>query len=182
MTRGRTARCASLAALFAVSLTAAAPERAGADEPDLKLQDLKGHQVRLRDLRGSLLVLHFWATWCPPCGAEMPLLAAAHERYGPRGVAFLAASLDDRSTRKAVPAFVARQHLDLLPVYLGATADDLAAFDLGIAIPATAFIDRDGRVVARILGQVRDGEIAERLEWLLGDRSGPPPPALVTHL
>ena len=53
---------------------------------------------------------------------------------------------------------------------------------LGEAIPATAFLDADGHVVARILGEIRQEELRERLEWLSGDRSGAAPAELVTHL
>ena len=60
------------------------------------------------------------------------------------------------------------------PVWYGATADDLDKLKLGNAAPATAFLDAEGRVVARILGQARPEEVKERLDWLTGDQSARP--------
>ena len=74
------------------------------------------------------------------------------------------------------------EHKIGFPVWYGASADDLDKLKLGIAVPDTAFIDAEGHIVARILGQARAEEVKERLEWLTGDKSGAPPQALVKHL
>jgi thiol-disulfide isomerase/thioredoxin len=148
---------------------------------DLSLQDSSGHKVKLRDLRGKPVVLNFWATWCVPCKAEMPMLVEMEKQYAARGVQFVGASLDEAKTRAKVPGFVADYRVEF-PVWIGATADDLDRLHLGNAVPATAFLDAEGHVVARILGQARPEEVKERLEWLTGDRSGPSPAALVKHL
>jgi hypothetical protein len=89
--------------------------------------------------------------------------------------------MDDAKTRDRVPGFV-REHRITFPIWYGATADDLDELKLVNAVPATAFVDAEGRVVARIQGQARPEEVKERLEWLLGNRVGPPPPPLVKHL
>jgi thiol-disulfide isomerase/thioredoxin len=155
---------------------------AAADLPkaELALKDSSGRKVRLRDLRGKPVVLNFWATWCGPCKAEMPLLVDLEKQYGTRGVVFVAASLDDAKTEPNIAGFVAEHHIDF-QIWYGATADDLDQLKLGPAVPATAFLDAEGHVVARILGQARPEELKERLEWLTGDRSAPPPP-VVKHL
>jgi thiol-disulfide isomerase/thioredoxin len=154
-----------------------------ADPPkcDLVLKDANGHKVRVRDLRGKVVVLNFWATWCGPCNAEMPMIAEFEKQYAGRGAVFIGASMDDAKTRDRVPDFV-REHNISFPIWYGATADDLDELKLGTAVPATAFVDSEGRIVARIQGQARPEEIKERLEWLLGDRAGPPPAPLVKHL
>jgi len=148
---------------------------------ELTLKDAAGHKVRLRDYRGKVVVLNFWATWCKPCNAEMPLLVQAEKQYAPRGVVFIAASLDDRKTKDNVPGFLARYHVEF-PVWYGASADDLDKLSMGPAVPATAFLDPEGRIVARIEGQMRPGEIQQRLDWLTGASHGPAPQALVRHL
>jgi thiol-disulfide isomerase/thioredoxin len=170
---------AFLLALGAFSGAAAADRSKPAD------LTLTGHEsggrVRLRDHQGKIVVLNFWATWCVPCNSEMPLLVAAEKDYASRGVVFIGASLDDRKTAKGIPGFLAKYRIDF-PVWTGATADDLAKLRMGEAVPATAFIDRDGVIVARVSGQLRDSELKERLDWLLGDRAGPAPQPFVSHL
>jgi thiol-disulfide isomerase/thioredoxin len=148
---------------------------------NLTLKDGSGHKVRLSDLRGKPVVLNFWATWCEPCNAEMPMLVDFEKQYAPRGVVFIGASLDDAKTRDRIPAFLSEHHVGF-PVWHGATADDLDELKLGGAVPATAFIDAEGRIVARILGQARLEEVKERLDWLIGDHLGAAPAALVKHL
>ena len=154
-----------------------------ADAPttDLALKDAGGRKVRLRDLRGKVVLLNFWATWCGPCNAEMPALVDLEKQYADRGVAFIGASLDDEKSTPKIPAFVSRYKIDF-PIWYGATLDDLDRLKMGNAVPATAFLDAEGHLVARILGQARPEEVRERLDWLTGDRSGPAPLALVKHL
>jgi len=155
----------------------------GSDAPkaDLALKDADGHKVRLRDLRGKVVVLNLWATWCGPCNAEMPMLVDMEKRYADRGVVFIGASLDEAKTRGRIPAFLSEHHVTF-PIWYGATADDLNQLNLGPAVPATAFVDSEGRIVARILGQARPEEVAERLDWLTGGKAGPAPQAVVRHL
>ena len=148
---------------------------------DLALKDLNGQRVRLRDYRGKPVVLNFWATWCGPCKDEIPMLVEAEKVYAPRGVVFIAASLDDEKTRKLVPAFLSASKV-AFPVWMGATGDDLDKLGMGEAVPATAFIDGEGYIVCRVLGQIRHQELTERLEWLTGAHEGDPPQPLVKHL
>jgi len=165
----------------ALLLAAALGQCADGPTIDLTLKDAGGRKLRLRDLRGQVVLLNFWATWCGPCNAEMPALVDLEKQYAGRGVVFIGASLDDQKSTAGIPAFVSRYRIDF-PIWYGATLDDLDRLKMGNAVPATAFLDGEGRVVARILGQARPEEIKERLDWLTGDRSGPAPPALVKHL
>ena len=148
---------------------------------DLTLKDSTGQKVSLRDLRGKNVVLNFWATWCVPCNDEMPMIVEMEKEYRARGVVFIAASLDDSKTRSQIPAFVSKYQIGF-PVWYGATGDDLAKLNMGEAVPGTAFIDQEGRIVARVLGQMRKQDLKERLDWLSGDRSGAAPPPIVKHL
>ena len=147
----------------------------------LVLKDASGERVRLSDYRGKIVVLNFWATWCGPCRDEMPMLVEMEKEYSSRGVVFVGASLDDARTSRQIPDYLARYGVKY-PVWYGATGDDVARLGLGVAVPDTAFLDQEGRIVARVMGEIRRREIKERLDWLLGDWTGPAPEALVRHL
>jgi thiol-disulfide isomerase/thioredoxin len=168
--------------VFALSaLAAALAVSADLPKADLTLKDAQDQKVRLRDLRGKPLLLNFWATWCGPCKAEMPMLVELEKQYRGQGVVFIAVSLDDAKSKAKIPAFVAENQIGF-PVWYGATSDDLDRLKLGGAVPATVFLDSEGHIVARILGQARREEVKERLDWLTGDKSGEPPQAVVKHL
>ena len=147
---------------------------------DLSLKSIDGQRVRLSDYRGKVVVLNFWATWCAPCTAEMPMLVQAERDYGPKGVVFIAASVDEGKSKKNVPDFVSKYHVGF-PVWLDATMRDLLRLGMGTAVPATAFLDQEGHIVSRVQGQISEEELRERLEWLLGDRTRPAPQGIVTH-
>jgi thiol-disulfide isomerase/thioredoxin len=148
---------------------------------DLSLKDAAGKAVHLKDSRGKIVVLNFWATWCGPCAQEMPMLVDAEKEYGKRGVVFVGASMDDSSTKAQVPAFVANHNIPF-PIWYGASAADMDKLKMGEIVPATAFLDEEGHIIARIFGQARKEEIKERLDWLTGNRAGPGPDPLVKHL
>ena len=162
-------------------LAAALALCADAPKADLTLKNAGGEKVRLRDLRGKPVVLNFWATWCVPCAAEMPMLVEMEKEYSARGVVFVGASLDEAKTKAKIPAFLS-EHKVTFAVWYGATADDLDQLKLGGSVPDTALLDADGHIIFRILGQARLEEVKERLEWLTGDKSKPAPQAVVKHL
>jgi thiol-disulfide isomerase/thioredoxin len=154
----------------------------GAENPAaLTLRDMQGAKVRLGDLRGKIVVLNFWATWCGPCNAEMPLLVKAEAFYAGRNVAFVGASVDEPGKEAKVAEFVKKLGIRY-PIWVGATDDDMKRMQVGNAVPATVFLDAEGVVRARILGQMRTGEMEERIDWLLSGRQGTTPDVLVRHL
>lgn len=148
---------------------------------DLALASLDGKKTHLRDLRGKIIVLNMWATWCGPCREEMPMMAEAEKVWGPRGVAFIGVSLDENKTKKNIPGFL-KEFGVTYPIWTGATSDDLARLHLGEAVPDTAFLDREGVIFARVMGEIRRPELDERLQWVTGSRSEPAPQPVVVHL
>jgi cytochrome c biogenesis protein CcmG, thiol:disulfide interchange protein DsbE len=178
MTRG--ILIAPLILLAAVSETlTSAPKKAAPVE--LELKDLTGNRVHLRDYRGKLVVLNFWATWCIPCRDEAPMFVEEERKWAARGVVFVGASLDDRRTQKNIPDFLRKFQIDF-PVWVGAGADNLYKLGMGEAVPATAFLTEEGAIFARVQGEIKREELEERLDWATGDRSRPAPKPLLHNL
>jgi thiol-disulfide isomerase/thioredoxin len=148
--------------------------------PGLKIKDLDGQSQNLKQYRGKIIVLNFWATWCGPCQEEMPMIVQEEQAYRSRGVVFIGVSLDEPKNIDKVRTFVA-QHKAQYPIWVG-TVDDLERFKLGPGVPATGFINADGEVVGRVLGEIQKPDLEHRVEWLLGNRQGDPPAPLENNL
>jgi thiol-disulfide isomerase/thioredoxin len=149
--------------------------------PPLVLPDLAHKSQSLEQLKGRIVVLNFWATWCVPCREEMPMLSDIAREYGQRGVVVVGVNTDDEQTRGKIPEFMRKTRVEF-PVWAGATTAEMERFGLGTALPATAFIDRDGHIVGRVLGPLDETDVRRRLDYLLGDGSGPAPEPLVNNI
>lgn len=145
--------------------------------PNLEFKDLTGQTQHLDNLRGSVTVLSFWATWCAPCREELPRMSKLNEEYSGKGVRFIAVSIDEAKDRAKIEPFLRQQgiHLD---VWLS-NLDILDRVGLGNIVPGTIVIDKDGQVVGRIMGEAQETDITSRLDWLLQGRQGPPPESVV---
>ena len=117
--------------------------------PDFNLTDLNGAPVRLADLRGSVVILDFWATWCPPCRLALPHLQELHNEYGGRGVEVVAVAMDDQG-ESVVRPFVAQNNI----TFRVALPDEAIqrAFGPIRGLPTTFVIGPDGRVFKKYLG------------------------------
>ena len=133
---------------------------AGEPAPALQATDLAGKTWRLADLRGRAVLLNFWATWCPPCRAEMPSLQDMAAIYGPDKVVVLA--INFKESRNTAARFVQASALSL-PVLLD--PDGSVARQWGASVfPTTVLIDSTGQPRQRIRGEVEwSSPAAERL-------------------
>lgn len=124
----------------------------GAPAPALELPGIEGGTVSLQELRGKVVMLNIWATWCPPCLREMPSMQRVYEKHRENGLEILAVAVDDYpGTRQAdgrieglVSDFVDRLGVTF-PVVLDPSGDTERLFDTEY-LPTTILIDREGRV------------------------------------
>jgi cytochrome c biogenesis protein CcmG/thiol:disulfide interchange protein DsbE len=140
---------------------------------DFALSDLAGKAVRLSALRGRVVLVNLWTTWCPPCREEMPSMERLYQRVHDRGVELLAVSEDESGARDQVEAFV-RDLKVTFPVLLD--PDREVGLLYGVwGYPETFVIDRQGRVVERVIGpRVWDSpEQVASIEALLAAAEGP---------
>lgn len=135
-------------------------------EVELTLKDLFGAEQRLGSLKGRIVVLNFWATYCVPCRKEMPDLAAIQNEYAALGVQVIGASADEAEDRAKVLQFIKETRINF-PVWMGATSADMMRFGLGAALPGTVIIGRDGRVAKIISGVVNQAELKKEIETML---------------
>jgi thiol-disulfide isomerase/thioredoxin len=149
----------------AVALVSAPKKPAPAD---LNLTDLEGKKVHLKDYRGKLVVVNFWATWCVPCRAQHPLYDEVKQRFRERDdVVFL--SVDTDEDRGLVAPFIEAQHWSGNVFF-----DDGLVRLLSInSIPSTMIADKQGRIVSRMNGFTRDTfveQLTARIKAALGEK------------
>jgi peroxiredoxin len=117
--------------------------------PVFERTDLAGRKVRLKDYRGKVVLLNFWATWCASCQVELPRFAEWQKRYGAQGLQVLAVSMDDNEA--PVRRTVRRLRLNY-PIVVG---DAKLGEEYGgvLGLPVTYLVDREGMIVRRIKGE-----------------------------
>ena len=153
--------------------------------PNLEFKSLSGATAKFADLRGSITVINFWATWCGPCREELPLLSKLSEEYGAKyaqgKVRFIAISADEdpgnKKNRTKIDHFL-NEHKPGMEVWVGADLDMLGRLGLGNVLPATIVLDEQGEVVAKVLGQAHEEDVRKPLDWLLKGKSGDAPVAV----
>ncbi len=123
--------------------------------PDFTLTDLSGKTIKLSDYRGKVLFLNFWATWCPPCRAEIPDFIEAYSQESANGLEILGISLDTRG-KEVVRAFVEKYEINYPVVLESRQKTDKIVNDYqpGEYIPATIIIDKSGRIRHKEVGAI----------------------------
>jgi peroxiredoxin len=135
-------------ALLLVSCSKDRGPQVGMPAPDFTLPDLEGKLHSLADFRGRVVVLNFWATWCPPCIDEMPSLQRLHQALADRGIAVLAVSVDERF--KDVPPFVSKFGLTFPVLY--DEGKKVSRKYQTFKYPETYILDRQGRLKSKVVG------------------------------
>ncbi len=149
-------------AVLAAGLFCAGQDAQG-PAPAFSLEDLSGNTLELSQFSGKVLVLNFWATWCPPCQAEIPDFVSAYNRLRGKGLAIIGVSLD-RLGADELKAFVTENKMSY-PVAF-ATEKIMADYQPGQYIPATIVIDKKGAIRKRHVGLMQ-GKDLEKLYFQL---------------
>lgn len=141
---------------------AAAVPQIGASAPNVTLKTLQGKTVHLADYRGKVVLLNFWATWCPPCRAEMPSMERLNRIFPASDFAMLAVNVEPDGNR-TVPAFLQIQSHSF-PVFLDTSAEAQNTYQV-YRFPETFIISREGVILNHVIG-ARDWDDAKIVEYL----------------
>ena len=147
--------------------------------PNFTLKDSTGNPLKLADLKGKVVLLNFWATWCGPCRTEIPMLIELEQKFRDRGFAVVGVAMDDDGW-SAVKPYMERSKIN----YRMVLGDAMLTEHYGgvDSIPQTFVIDREGRISAVHMGVIRKKEYIDEIEQLLapaqtarlGDTRQPP--------
>jgi peroxiredoxin len=139
-------------------------EKEWGDAPDFTLPDLEGNRLTLSDFKGKVIILNFWATWCPPCREEIPDFVELYEEYKDDGLVIIGVNLD-RGDSRAVKKFSKNYKINY-PIVTGnvSVTQDYGGIR---GIPTTFIIDRKGNIKEKYLGYQPKATFQEAVERLL---------------
>ena len=153
----------------AAGASAPAVQEQGSVVSNLTFKDLSGKDLKIEDLRGKVVLLDFWATWCDPCRVEIPWLIEFQQKYASRGFTIIGIA-EDTDGAQAVQPFLQKTLFDVngqkeginYPIVLG---DDAISDRFGqTVLPTGVLISRDGRLIKTTLGLVDKSEIEKDIE------------------
>jgi cytochrome c biogenesis protein CcmG/thiol:disulfide interchange protein DsbE len=143
---------------------------AGTPAPPLVLKDLDDKDVPLAGLKGKVVFVNFWATWCEPCRIETPQLITLQNKYADKGFTILGIAMDEEG-KSVVAPFVAKQRYDVAgqqlpmnyPIVIG---NDAAADKFGgiFGYPTNYLVSREGKIVKRFQGVTSDDALTKAIE------------------
>jgi cytochrome c biogenesis protein CcmG/thiol:disulfide interchange protein DsbE len=152
----------------AVAPRSTEPPTVGAVAPDFTLPELDGSMVKLTDLRGSVVVVNFWATWCGPCVEETPRLVRWHEQYKADGLQVLGVNALVRDSRDEVAAFVQDYHVTY-PLVVDSEGDVVAQW-LAQQMPRSYVLDRAGVLRFARIGAITEEDFQQHIQPLLAEQ------------
>lgn len=162
-----------LAAFFLWAGPSASPGWSADDRLEDALQEpletVKGEKFRLADFHGQIVILNFWATWCPPCLDEIPELVRFQDEYAHRGIKIIGVNFLERANVKRLTSFIEKTGINY-PIVSG-SREKMQRIALGVGgvlgLPVTKFLDRQGRVVRTHMGSVSGEQLRGYLDKIL---------------
>lgn len=159
----RTAAIAVLVVFALAACTSGEKMNPSSPAPDFTLQDLSGGKVRLADLKGKVVLVEFWATWCPPCRDSIPTIERLHKTYGGKGLVTLGVSLDDGGWDE-VKVFAQEQGI----TYTVLKGEESVSDSYRVrAIPLTVLVDKEGRIARQYVGGTDEKGLERDIRALL---------------
>jgi thiol-disulfide isomerase/thioredoxin len=144
-----------------------------ANEPEVTFKDLQGNTVTLASLKGKVVLVDFWATWCEPCQVEIPSLIELQQKYADKGFTIVGVAMDEEG-KKIVDPFVKVTQYDVggqkmlmnYPIVLG--NDDIAdQFGGLLGYPTNIILTRDGKIAKKFIGLADQDELESQIKKLL---------------
>ena len=142
-------------------------------EPDVTFKDLDGKDVTLASLKGKVVIVNFWATWCDPCREEIPWLIEFQQKYADKGFTFVGVATDEEG-KSVVQPFVQTTNFNVnghptlmnYPIVLG--GDDIEAkFGGLLGLPTSIVISRDGKIQKKYIGIANRASLEKDIQALL---------------
>lgn len=162
------------AAALALALLAGRPDAhsesassAKKTAPAWELKDVDGKKVQSADFKGKVVVLDFWATWCPPCRAEIPGFVELQKQYGDKGLVIVGVSLDEEGPSVVKP-FMKKYKINY-PIVMG-DQKIVEAFGGVTGIPTTFVIDREGQIISKHVGFAEKSVFEKEIRPLLAKK------------
>ena len=137
--------------------------------PDFELKGIDGKTYKLSDFRGKVVVLNFWATWCPPCRKELPEYAEIQKEYADQGVQFIGIAVDDEGMDK-VKGWVEKNPVATADPILIPDQKTIGSYGDLSAIPVTFFIDRKGMIRDSFVGMRQKPAVLDLLKPLVAEK------------
>jgi len=138
----------------------------GKPRPSFELKDIEGNTRKMTEWDGKVLLVNFWATWCPPCKKEIPSFMELQEEYGSKGFQVIGLAIDDEDSVK--------DYADTMGMNYPIMAAELTAMEIARlygnrvnALPFTAFVDREGKIVLTKPGEISKNDAEEIINKLL---------------
>lgn len=153
-----------LVAIFFATAVASAAVEVGSPAPGWKLRTVEGKELSSNDFAGKVVVLDFWATWCPPCRAEIPGFVGLYKKYEKDGLVIVGISVDQGGAA-VVKKFIAENKINYQIVL--ADGDVADAFGGIEGIPTTFVIDRSGKIQFKEVGFVEAADFEKKIQPLL---------------